>query len=171
MELWDIYDINRNPLGRTVRRGDKLGDGEYHMVIHVCIFNSEGQMLIQQRQKSKSWANKWDISCGGCAVAGETSREAAQREVFEELGFGLDLTNVRSAVTVSFENGFDDFYLINAEPELSALRLQQEEVQAVRWASMEEIFSMIDGGQFIPFFKSFIHLLFDLRKKPDCLNI
>lgn len=171
MELWDVYDIDRRPLGETVPRGRKLRADQYHTVIHVCIFNSEGKMLIQQRQARKSWAYKWDVSCGGCVVAGETPREAAQREVFEELGLKIELEGVRNALTVSFENGFDDFYLINAEPELSALRLQQEEVQAVRWASMEEIFSMIDGGQFIPFFKSFIHLLFDLRKKPDCLNI
>lgn len=171
MELWDIYDIDRIPVGVTAPRGAKLKNGCYHMVIHVCIFNSEGKMLIQQRQSCKSWADKWDVSCGGCAVAGETSREAAQREVFEELGLKLDLAGVRSAVTVSFENGFDDFYLIHADPDINALRLQAEEVQAVRWASMDEILSMIDEGSFIPFFKSFINLLFDIRKKPDCLNI
>ena len=172
MELWDIYDIDRIPTHFTARRGDRLSRDEYHMVIHVVIFSPDGRMLIQQRSSEKrGWAGKWDVTCGGCAIAGETSRDAAARELFEELGLRLDFRCARTALTVNFDHGFDDFYLIELDPDLSSLVLQKEEVQAVRWATMEEIFSMIDGGSFIPFFKSFIHLLFDIRKKPDCLNI
>ena len=42
MELWDIYDIDRQPTGGTSVRGEALGSGEYHMVVHLGIFNSEG---------------------------------------------------------------------------------------------------------------------------------
>lgn len=172
MELWDLYDIDRIPTHYTARRGEKLDRDEYHMVIHVCIFNSEGKMLIQQRQSTKrGWPDRWDVTCGGCAVAGETSRQAAARELFEELGIKLSFKNLRTAVTVNFNNGFDDFYLINLDVDENTLKLQAEEVQAVRWASQDEILSLIDEGKFIPFFKSFIRLLFDIRHKPDCLNI
>ena len=171
MELWDIYDIDRNPSGNTAVRGEKLGENCYHLVVHVCIFSSDGRMLIQQRQSTKSWANKWDISCGGCAVKGENSRQAAHRELYEELGIDIDFDGMRPALSMNFDHGFDDFYLITKDLDASELRLQAAEVQAVRWASKEEILSLIDTGKFIPFFKSFVCLLFDIRKKPDCLNI
>ncbi len=172
MELRDIYNLDRIPLGKTAVRGEPIGADEFFMVIHVCIFNSKGEMLIQQRQPfKKGWSNMWDITCGGCSVSGESSRDTVHRELSEELGIDIDFTGVRPNMTVNFDHGFDDFYLINRDLDLSTLKLQPEEVQAVKWASMEEIFSMIDDGSFIPFFKSFIHLLFDIRNKPDCLNI
>lgn len=72
MELWDVYDENRVKTGRTLERGkpEKIQKGEYRMVVHVCIFNSKGEMLIQQRQPFKrSWSGKWDLTVGGSAVS------------------------------------------------------------------------------------------------------
>ena len=85
MELWDVYDINRNKTGKTAVRGEGLPEGGYHLVVHVCIIGSDGRMLIQQRQPFKhGFSNLWDVSAGGSAVAGETSSAAAMRE---ETGF------------------------------------------------------------------------------------
>ena len=171
MEHWDIFDIDRIPTGKTALRGGDMPEGGYHMVIHVCIFNSEGKMLIQQRQPWKTFGNKWDVTLGGSAIAGETSREAAERELNEELGIEHDFSALRPNMTMNFEQGFDDFYLINRDIDSSTLRLQPEEVKAARWASEDEVLSLIDNGEFIPFFKSFISMLFDVRNKPDCLNM
>ena len=49
MELWDIYDENRTRTSKTMVRGEPIKDGDYHLVVHVCIFNSKGQMLIQKK--------------------------------------------------------------------------------------------------------------------------
>lgn len=172
MEIRDLYDVNRLPTGLTGVRGEEPPEGCYHTVIHICIFNSEGKMLIQQRQSTKAgFPDMWDVTCGGCSVAGETSRGTAHRELKEELGLDLSFENIRPNLTVNFDNGFDDFYLINRDIDLASLTLQAEEVQAVRWASLDEIFTMIDDGSFIPFFKSFVQLLFDIRSKPDCLDM
>jgi len=172
MELRDLFDLDRLPTGKTGVRGIEPENGLYNTVMHICIFNSAGQMLIQQRQtRKKGFPDKWDVTCGGCQLSGETIRQTAQRELFEELGIDIDFSDKRPALTVNYAQGFDDFYILNRDVELSELRLQPEEVQAVKWASMNEIFDMIDSGEFIPFFKSFINLLFDIRNKPDCLNI
>ena len=48
-----------------------------------------------------------------------------------------------------------------------SLKLQEEEVEAVRWSSLEEILMMIDSGIFIPYEKSFVELLFRLRLHRD----
>jgi isopentenyldiphosphate isomerase len=147
-----------------MRRGDHFEDGAYHLVVHICIFSPDGRMLIQQRQPFKDgWPDKWDITVGGSALAGENSREAARREVFEEIGYPLDLTDVLPAMSVNFPRGFDDTYLLCAQPDLASLRLQPEEVQAVKWAGLDEILSMIDDGSFIPYRKNLIRLFFEMK--------
>lgn len=171
MEYWDVFDIDRIPTGKTAIRGEDMPEGGYHMVIHVCIFNSDGKLLIQQRQPWKTLGNKWDVTVGGSALKGETSREAAARELFEELGIEHDFTDIRANMTLNFIGGFDDFYLLNRDIDLASLRLQPEEVQSARWASREEVLALIDSGDFIPFFKSFIDFIFDVRNKPDFLDM
>lgn len=166
MELWDIYDVERLKTGETMVRGGEFPEGAYHMVVHVCIFNAKGEMLIQQRQSFKEgWPNLWDISVGGSAVSGDSSQSAAEREVQEELGLTIDLTGIRPHLTINFDKGFDDFYLIEQDVDLSGLQLQYEEVQAVKWAGLEEILAMIEAGQFIPYYKSLIYFIFESRKK------
>ena len=161
MELWDVYDINRNKTGQTAVRGEGLPEGGYHLVVHVCILGSDGRMLIQQRQPFKhGFSNMWDVSCGGSALSGETSAQAAMREAFEEIGVKLDLNGVRPHYSVSFDEGYDDWYVVKADPDISSLKLQYEEVQAVRWADEDEIFAMMDSGAFIPYFKGFIFTIF-----------
>lgn len=133
-------------------------------MVHICIFNSEGHMLIQQRQPFKAgWPNMWDVSVGGSAIAGESSQSAAEREVLEELGYELSLKNNRPVLTIHFEDGFDDIYMVEKDLNMEALRLQPEEVQAVKWASLEEILQMIEVGVFIPYHKELIRLLFYMR--------
>ncbi len=166
MELVDLYDENRIPLGRTAERQAPRAPGEYRMVVHVCVFDTRGRLLIQQRTPEKiTWPNHWDVSIGGGVDAGETSRQAAEREFQEELGYPLDLTGLRASVSVNFDGGFDDFYILTKDLNLSALTLQKEEVQAVRWASLEEILGMIDRNEFITYPKSFIQFLFDMRTR------
>lgn len=169
MELWDIYDIDRNKTNKTMVRGEAFEKGDYHLVVHVCVFNSNGDMLIQQRQPFKEgWPNMWDITVGGSATKGDTSQSAAEREVFEEIGLRLDLKNIRPHITINFSNGFDDVYLIEEDVDINELSLQYEEVQKVKWASKEEIFSMIESGEFIAYYPSLIQLFFDVRKQYGC---
>ena len=164
MELFDLYTEDRIKTDRTMVRGEPTPEGYYRMVVHVCVFDPEGRMLIQQRQPFKrGWSNLWDITVGGSAVSGDTSRSAAERETKEELGLDIDLSDVRPSLTIHFEHGFDDVYLLTRPVDLSALRLQPEEVQAVRWAEKDEILRMIDDGRFIPYEKSLIELLFFRR--------
>jgi len=171
MELWDVYDINRNKTNETMVRGEPIEKNNYHLVVHVCVFNSHGEMLIQQRQPFKEgWSNMWDITVGGSAIKGDTSQSAAERELFEEIGLRVDLKNIRPHITMNYNYGFDDIYLIEQDVDINELSLQYEEVQKVKWASKEEIFLMIDSGEFIPYYQSLIQLFFDSRKKYGAIN-
>lgn len=164
MELWDLYDIDRVKTGETIARGDAVPEGRYRLVVTVCVFDTSGRMLIQRRQPFKrGWPGYWDFTVGGCAVMGDDSRSAAAREVREEIGYQIDMTRARPALTNHFKNGFNDIYLIHRDIDISELTLQKEEVDKVKWATQAEILDMIDTGEFIPYHKSLIELIFFMK--------
>ena len=69
MELWDVYDINRNKTGKTAVRGEGLPEGGFHLVVHVCILGSDGRMLIQKRRSNTGFP-----ACGTSARGVRQSR-------------------------------------------------------------------------------------------------
>ncbi|GAY76630.1 putative Nudix hydrolase YfcD [Sporolactobacillus inulinus] len=64
---------------------------------------------------------------------------------------------------MNFDTGFDDYYLVERELAIKDLNLQYEEVQSVKWASKDEIVSLIQEGRFIDYW--FAELLFEMRKQ------
>lgn len=166
MELLDIYNLSGNRTGRTVER-DRLfdhirEDSDRLLLVHVCVFNSRGEMLIQQRQLTKDrYPGCWDVSAGGFALSGESSREAVQRELFEELGIATDEVDIQLALREPFHVVFDDFYVCRAELEPSALHLQEQEVMAARWAGRDEVLTMLSTGKFVDYEPRLIRDMFD----------
>lgn len=151
-EVWDVYTKDRIKTGRFHIRGNKMQEGDYRLAVHICIFNSNNELLIQKRQSTKKdWANMWDLSAAGSAIAGDTSSKAAEREVFEELGLKIDLSNIRPFFTINFPEGFDDYYLIKQDFNISEIIIQEEEVQEVKWARKEEVLELYEKGEFIPY--------------------
>ena len=50
MEYWDIYDENKQPTGRTMKRNDWcLKDGEYHLTVLGVVARPDGTFLITKR--------------------------------------------------------------------------------------------------------------------------
>lgn len=166
METWDLYDENRKKTNRTMERGSTCPDGMCRLIIHVCVFNKNGEMLIQQRQSTKKlWPNAWDVTLGGSVIKGENSKQAAERELFEELGIKHEFSNERAYMTINFDNGFDDFYLIEKDVDLKNVKFIDDEVQNVKWASEKEIIQKINNKEFIGYYPSFIRALFEMRTK------
>lgn len=160
MELFDLYDVNRKPLGITMERGGVQPQGTYRLVVHICIFSTDGLMLCQKRASSKKvYPNMWDLSCGGCVDTGETSVQGAIRETKEELGIDLPF-DVAPALTVHFNYGFDDIYCATMDVDERSLALQAEEVAEVKWLSKEQIHAMINDGAFIHYAREYIDYLF-----------
>lgn len=152
MEVWDIYNENREKTGKKHIRGEDMQKGDFHTVIHVWIVNEKGQLLIQQRQPWKTgWSNMWDCAAAGSALAGETSEIAAIRETKEELGIDLQMENAEILFTIKFSRGFDDHFLVMQNVDTSDLSLQYEEVADAKWATMDEIRALVQSGEFIPY--------------------
>lgn len=156
MELWDIYDSNKQPTGRTMKRNDWcLKDGEYHLTVLGVIMRPDGKFLITQRVMTKAWAAGWWEVSGGAAMAGESSREAVNREVFEETG--LDVSNAEGGYVFSYhrenpgegDNYFVDIYRFVMDFDESDLHLQAAETLGYKLAAPEEIRELGEKGIFL----------------------
>lgn len=167
-EIIDLYTKDREKTGITTVRGKRIPNNLYKLIVHVCIFNREGKMLIQQKADQKNKSNIWDFSAGGSAVSGENSAEAIRRELKEEIGIDYDFTYIKPRLTVYFGKCFNDIYILrNLEPELSELKLQEEEVKAVKWATKKEILELISQKEFVRYDRSFIELLFFMHRNGE----
>ena len=163
MEYWDVYDAQRRPTGRTVRRElDPLREGEYHISVHVVIRDGAGRLLLQRRALEKEdWPGVWDLAAAaGSALAGECSRDAAARELREELGVTAELP-AAPRITLTLQNCFADWYVLRAEVPLETLQLQPEEVMDARWADRREVESMLREGTLVDYQPGFLQLLLD----------
>ena len=85
-ELWDLYDARRNLTGKTVRAGENLPQGSYHLMVSGWIINSKGEILmVQHHPDDGEYPMLWDC-IGGWALSGEDSAKAVLREVREQSG-------------------------------------------------------------------------------------
>ena len=117
----------------------------------------------KRRDDKQGWPGKWDFSAGGSAVQGDTNRDAAERETYEELGLQLDLTNRRPHFTINFEDGYDDFFIVHQDINIEKLSFPTEEVQEVKWVTKYELLDMIKEGLFIPYRNSLIEFIFEMN--------
>ena len=159
-EYFDLFDSERRPTGECLLRGTPTPKDNYRLLVHACVFNSKGEMLIQQRQNTKKWPNLWDLTSGGHVTTGETSLSSAFRELAEEVGIEIDPTGLRPAVTVAFSDGWDDFYVVHSDAKAEDLVIQLDEVQAVKWANLDEVLDLRKKDRFMPYTRSFLEYLF-----------
>ncbi len=150
MELLDIYDACRNRTGRVHRRGDKLAKGDYILVVCVWVCDGKGRFLLTLRAPEKiGCPNTWENS-GGAAKAGETSRQAIARELFEETGIRAEESEFLLLETDQTRDTFYDFYFLRHPATLEQIVLQPGETVDARWVTLEEMDQMVDLGVVAP---------------------
>ena len=151
IEIWDLYDKNRNKLLKKVKRGAFLEDNEYHLVINAWIKNSKNEFLITRRSANKKYAFMWECT-GGSALKGESSLQAAIREVKEELGITVDKNkSVLIGTTLRHFKGCPDIFdvwLFFGDYPIESITIQQEEVCDVMWADVETIKKLYEENKF-----------------------
>ncbi len=156
MELWDIYDSNKQRTGRTMKRNDWcLKDGEYHLTVLGVIVRPDGKFLITQRVMTKSWAPGWWEVSGGGVMAGEDSQDAVKREILEETG--LDVSKAEGGYQFSYkrenpgegDNYFVDIYRFVMDFDESDVKVQDKEAADFKLATVEEIEELAKQGIFL----------------------
>lgn len=156
MELWDIYDSNKQRTGRTMKRNDWcLKDGEYHLTVLGVVVRTDGKFLITRRVMTKAWAPGWWEVSGGAAQAGEDSEDAVKREILEETG--LDVTGCEGGYLFTYhrenpgkgDNYFVDVYRFVKDFEEKDVTPQAEETLGFQLATAQEIKAIADQGIFL----------------------
>ncbi len=142
MEYNDIYDKYRNPTGKRHLRGTPWGLGEYGLVVCVWVYDGKGNLLLTRRAKGKSYAGTWENS-GGAALAGESSRQAIARELFEETGIRAGEEEFELLSTGMDRNTHYDFYGLKRQVPLTEIKLLPGETDAVQWADFETVHNLI----------------------------
>ena len=155
MEYLDICNEQGMPTGAVADRDVAHRDGILHRTSHVWVIrelDGEVQVLLQKRSMAKeSFPGAYDASSAGHIPAGDEPLVSALRELEEELGIRAEpdeLTHI-GTFRCSYEkvfhgNLFRDnevrFAFVYQKPvDLNTLKLQESEVDDVRWFSVEEI--------------------------------
>ncbi len=117
-----------------------------HRVVHVLVFNSKGELLLQKRSMNKDVAaGKWDTSVGGHVNAGETLDKAVTREMEEELGISSCTLEFLYTYIHSNEYETELVYTYSCYHD-GEINFQKDEIDEVRSWSMEEINRNIGKG-------------------------
>ena len=117
--------------------------GLLHRAFSVFIFNSQGELLLQQRAASKYHSpNLWTNTCCSHPRIGETNQQAGERRLEEEMGLKDPLKEVFSFVyNAPFDNGLIeyeyDYVLVGYSDAIP--QINPEEVASWKWLSLEAV--------------------------------
>lgn len=148
-EIVDLLDEYGHPTGKQIPKSQAHQQGLWHAGMHLWIYNSKGEVLLQLRDPNKDiYPGTWDISAAGHVSAGETPEQTAVRETIEELGLQLTPEELRFVGVTRTDklippknwthHVFDWTYLVRKDVDISALRMQPGETVDARWISLEQ---------------------------------
>ena len=147
-DLTDIVDKNNLPTDEQKLKSEIYKSGEWHRSIHVWIYNSKGEILLQLRGKDKKlYPNVWDVSAAGSVDTGEEPITAALRETEEEIGLkikpdNLEFIKIKKSHMVYKEiinNEFIYLYFYKFDGNLDDLKIQAEELDDIKFFSINEM--------------------------------
>lgn len=143
MEYRDLYDKNRILTGEKILSTEEIPQNRFILVVVIFIENIKGEFLIQKRSKKKDglWA-----TTGGHPKSGESSLDGIITEVKEELG--IDIKNPILFKQATGKNTFCDLYYLKQDIDLENITIQNDEVEEVKWASIDEINLLMENGKF-----------------------
>lgn len=163
-EYIDVLNEDGVKTGEIVTRKEVHTKGLWHRAIVIAIINEKNEILLQQRSANKDKnANLWDISVAGHISSGQDSVSAAAREINEEVMLGIEskvsVTDFRYMfsyrVSQKFaedyiENQFYDFFILRKNGiRKEDVRIQESEVQAVKFVSLIELEQILQSNKIV----------------------
>jgi isopentenyl-diphosphate delta-isomerase len=121
-----------------------------HRAFSVFIFNGKGEMLLQQRAKTKYHSpGLWTNACCSHPRPGESVDAAASRRLKEEMGFDTPLKKIFDFIyRVDFDNGLTEFEFDHVYSGIYTghdLEPDQHEVSDYCFRSLEDIQQDMDS--------------------------
>ncbi|NQZ84752.1 MAG: NUDIX domain-containing protein [Nanoarchaeales archaeon] len=141
-ELIKIYDENNTYSGKNLMKSVAHKEGLWHRTVHICIYNSKGQILLQKRAARKELLpDMWDISVAGHINSKQTELDAAICEISEEIGIDVKESDLDFFKIYKFagtyrniiNNEFFYFYFLKLDLDTNSLVLQESEVADAQW--------------------------------------
>lgn len=117
--------------------------GLLHRAFSVFVFNSKGELMIQQRAASKYHSpTLWTNTCCSHPRDNETYEQAAHRRLEEEMGFDCELEYKFNFIYKAhlendlIEHELDHVFIgiFDGEP-----KLNPDEVMAYRWVELDDL--------------------------------
>lgn len=153
-EMFPAVDENGNILGAVSRGEAHNGSKTLHPVVHLHVFNSQGDIYLQQRPEWKDiQPGKWDTACGGHIDLGESVEIALKREVREELGI-TDFTPEQLGHYVFESDREKELIYVHRTTYDGDIHPSTEELAGGRFWTKEEIIKNIGKKIFTPNFES-----------------
>ncbi len=146
MEYNDVYDRDRNVTGKLHRRGTAWKNGEYGMVVCVWVYDGHGKLLLTRRAPGKTVAGTWENS-GGAVKAGENSRCAIARELYEETGIQADADAFELLDSCTEGKIHYDHFCLCRQIPLEQVVLQPGETDDAKWVTFQQVHEMIQKKQ------------------------
>jgi isopentenyl-diphosphate Delta-isomerase len=163
MEMVAVVSPSGIPTGAIVSRNEAHSKGLWHSTVHIWIRNRAGELLLQKRSATKeSHPGLWDISCAGHVSAGDSSRDAAVRELREELGISINSSKLTKLFSLPqryencsncyYDNEIVDVYLCSVPVEREEIVVDRDEVSDVAYYPVNELKNKMieDPGGFVP---------------------
>lgn len=161
-EYFDIYDEAGNRVGRALRSECHGNPALLHHTSHVVVFHPDGErILLQKRSMAKDvQPGKWDTAVGGHVDSGEDYRDAALRELREELGVAQFAGGLRHLFDSKIRNEIESedvrvYGLTLAGP----FRFQPEEIDEIRFWTKRELADPENRKLFTPNLVSELEML------------
>jgi ADP-ribose pyrophosphatase YjhB (NUDIX family) len=159
-EKVDILDAMGNRTGQVVSRTEAREKSLFHGVVRACPLSEDLRHILLQRRSSSTtdFAGKWALTAGHC-WAGETHKEAMERELKEELGVNVPPQALHYQGW-SREEG-ERFYIVNHYiailPREGTFVWQVDEVEAAKFVPIMRVLKNPEryfGADLAPFYKS-----------------
>ena len=91
----------------------------------------------------------WSTTGGG-AKAGEDSITGTLTELKEELGITLNKENLTFIGSFIRFNDFVEIFVANINININNVKIAKDEVQDIKWATIDEYENMIEDGRAVP---------------------
>ena len=147
MEYLQVFDENKKMLNEKIERELKkeLTDNRFFMIILLFIQNEKGELLVQKTSVNR---NNELAFTGGHVTFGDDGFKTVIKEAKEELGIDLLPDEVKLIDTLCVRNAYVEIYYSNKKINIDELKLQDEEVDYVKWYSIDQIDKFIEEDNF-----------------------